>query len=62
MPFLYSQGSTDGRKKLPNKRRIQSENCQTDKIETDFQNDKIEGRDSLIQGFFDERSRIRQKL
>ena len=42
--------------------RIQPENCQTDKIETDFQNNKIEGRDSLIDGFFDERSRIRQKL
>ena len=49
MPFLYSQGSTDGRKKLPYKRRIQSENCQTDKFETDFQNDKIEER------FFDRR-------
>ena len=42
--------------------RIQPENCQIDKTETDFQNDKIEGRDSLIESFFDERSRIRQKL
>ena len=41
---------------------IQPENCQIDKTETDFQNDEIEGRDSLIEGFFDERSRIRQKL
>ena len=41
---------------------IQPENCQIDKTETDFQNDKIKGRDSLIESFFDERSRIRQKL
>ena len=36
--------------------RIQPENCQAEKTKTDFQNDKIEGRDSWIECFFDERS------
>ena len=31
--------------------RVQPENCQADKTKTDFQNDKIEGWDSKIEGF-----------